>query len=226
MCALLYMDFEIPHRLTVEKITLQDSQCVGIVGPNGAGKTTFLNSLIGLQKIDGTLIWNKHPLHSTDTQQTTVSHQERARTIGSLSSTLATPSHEELLVQDWIQEGLYPWRHKALPIHHEEYITRVSVEFQLQELLQIPLQHLSSGQLRRVQLARALIGPPRPLICIDEPTAHLDAASTTLVYQRLSERARHGALILIVLHDQEEAMPYIQTWLHIRRGICSLKSFS
>jgi hypothetical protein len=102
---------------------------------------------LGLQKIDGTLIWNKHPLHSTDTQQTTVSHQERARTIGSLSSTLATPSHEALLVQDWIQEGLYPWRHKALPIHHEEYITRVSVEFQLQELLQIPLQHLSSGQL-------------------------------------------------------------------------------
>jgi ATPase subunit of ABC transporter with duplicated ATPase domains len=50
MCALLYMDFEIPHRLTVEKITLQDSQCVGIVGPNGAGKTTFLNSLIGSSK--------------------------------------------------------------------------------------------------------------------------------------------------------------------------------
>jgi ATP-binding cassette subfamily C protein CydCD len=64
---------------------------------------------------------------------------------------------------------------------------------------------LSGGQLRRVQVARALVavqtGHAR-FVFADEPTAHLDAASADAVWAALAGLARHhGAGVLVATHD-------------------------
>jgi ABC-type lipoprotein export system ATPase subunit len=60
---------------------------------------------------------------------------------------------------------------------------------------------LSAGECQRVALARALVMAPR-LVLADEPTAHLDAASGTLVADALRACvADAGAALVVVTHD-------------------------
>jgi ATP-binding cassette, subfamily C, bacterial CydD len=58
---------------------------------------------------------------------------------------------------------------------------------------------LSLGQRQRLGLARAL-GSPAPVLLLDEPTAHLDAATETRVLRAIVERARTGATVVVIGH--------------------------
>ena len=67
------------------------------------------------------------------------------------------------------------------------------------DLKQRQIGQLSGGQLQRVLIARALAVEPRILI-LDEPTASVDSASKTRIYDILKELNKEMT-ILIVTHD-------------------------
>jgi ATP-binding cassette subfamily C protein CydD len=60
---------------------------------------------------------------------------------------------------------------------------------------------LSLGQRQRLGLARAL-GSPAPVLLLDEPTAHLDAATEARVLRAIVERASAGATVVLVGHRE------------------------
>jgi ABC-type lipoprotein export system ATPase subunit len=69
---------------------------------------------------------------------------------------------------------------------------------------------LSGGELQRVCVARALVGAPA-LVCADEPTGHLDAASTATVVHALLGRRQAGA-VLVATHDPDVARACDRTY--------------
>ena len=58
----------------------------------------------------------------------------------------------------------------------------------------------SGGEKQRVNLARAVIRPPR-LLLLDEPTASLDAEAMQVVLDLLSEMKRKGTTMIAIFHD-------------------------
>lgn len=61
---------------------------------------------------------------------------------------------------------------------------------------------LSAGQRQRLALTRALLSPARFLV-LDEPTAHLDSASTAQVVEVVRSEAARGAGVLVLTHTRE-----------------------
>ncbi|MEO9088807.1 MAG: ATP-binding cassette domain-containing protein, partial [Rhodanobacter sp.] len=80
-----------------------------------------------------------------------------------------------------------------------------------------PMASLSTGEARRVLIARALVHHPRALL-LDEPCAGLDLASRRRFLESLRELARTGTTLLLVTHHVEEILPEIDHVVLLREG--------
>jgi iron complex transport system ATP-binding protein len=76
---------------------------------------------------------------------------------------------------------------------------------------------LSTGEARRVLIARALVHRPRALL-LDEPCAGLDPGTRRRFLDLLSELAREGTTLLLVTHHVEEIVPEIEHVVMLRDG--------
>jgi molybdate transport system ATP-binding protein len=79
------------------------------------------------------------------------------------------------------------------------------------------VQELSTGELRKILIARALAGSPRILVC-DEVCDGLDAAARAGLLDLLERVARHGTRLLYTTHRAEEMIPCITHRLMLERG--------
>src|SRR6202035_2203306 len=79
------------------------------------------------------------------------------------------------------------------------------------------LDEMSTGEARRVILARALVTAPRALI-LDEPTTGLDVGARHAFMERVRQIARDGTTIILVTHHIEEIVPEIGHVILLKAG--------
>jgi len=79
------------------------------------------------------------------------------------------------------------------------------------------LDEMSSGEARRVLLARALVTAPRALV-LDEPTTGLDLVARHAFMERVREVARDGTTLILITHHIEEIVPEIARVILLRNG--------
>ena len=79
------------------------------------------------------------------------------------------------------------------------------------------LDTLSTGEARRVLIARALVHAPKVLV-LDEPTRGLDLVARHAFMERVRDVARQGTTILLVTHYVEEIIPEIDRVVLLERG--------
>jgi len=79
------------------------------------------------------------------------------------------------------------------------------------------IDELSSGEARRVLLARALVSAPRALV-LDEPTTGLDLTARHAFMERVRQIARDGTTLILITHHTEEIVPEIERVLLLGGG--------
>ena len=79
------------------------------------------------------------------------------------------------------------------------------------------LDEMSSGEARRVLLARALVTSPRALV-LDEPTTGLDLVARQSFMEIVRRLARSGTTVVLITHHIEEIIPEIERVILIRDG--------
>ena len=76
---------------------------------------------------------------------------------------------------------------------------------------------MSTGEARRVLIARALVHHPKALV-LDEPTRGLDLVARHHFMERVRAVARDGTTILLVTHYVDEIIPEIDRVILLKRG--------
>ncbi len=80
-----------------------------------------------------------------------------------------------------------------------------------------PLREMSTGERRRVLIARALVTDPAALL-LDEPTTGLDFVARHRFMESVRRLARGGTTVVIVTHHVEEVVPEMRRVVLIERG--------
>jgi ABC-2 type transport system ATP-binding protein len=172
-----------------------DRGVTALLGPNGAGKTTLLGLLSTAAAPDaGSVTVLGHRADGTLAERTAI-----RRRLGFLPQEVEFPSGMTVFGFLEYIAVLKEWNDK--PTRHEE-IRRVLAAVQLEDRPTIKIRKLSGGQRRRLAFAQALIGDP-DLLILDEPTTGLDPEQRAVFRATLSERGRHG-IVLLATHQTED----------------------
>ncbi|MFS0614353.1 ABC transporter ATP-binding protein [Lederbergia ruris] len=183
--------------------SFENGELVALVGSNGAGKTTTLQLL-------------SRVIHST------------------------TGEIEILLNGQPLLPGLVGWSSQrdsvdwSLTVYENVLfgaklagLNRVEAHQATKRMLELvelgneghkPPDTLSGGQVRRMQVARALVHDP-PVILLDEPNSGLDPIGTELLFGYLKKRVQEGAIVIVSSHDLHVLDNYCTHVVHISKGV-------
>jgi ABC-2 type transport system ATP-binding protein len=180
-----YGQREVLHGLS---FTVETGEVFALLGPNGAGKTTTVEILEGYRRRDGgeVRVLGEDPGRG--------GHAFKAR-IGIVLQSSAV--YHLLSVRELVAlfAGYYP-----RPRPPDEVIELVG----LAEQRDARVRTLSGGQLRRLDLALALVGDPE-LVFLDEPTTGFDPAARRQAWETIRGLRSLGKSILLTTHYMEEA---------------------
>lgn len=186
-------------------IDVDAGEFVGLIGPNGAGKTTLFNCLYGLLKLDaGCVVFDGEELTRAPTYRR--ARLGLARTFQRTELFTGMSVRDHLLVAERARSsGVTLWRDLVLrgrPTDEERARADEMLELLgLASHADRPIESLSLGQTRLVELGRALMTQPR-LLFLDEPSSGLDRTETDEMARVLLDAQRHrGTAVLLIEHD-------------------------
>jgi len=107
--------------------------------------------------------------------------------------------------------------HHEVDLKHLELADAALADLQIFHLAERPVREMSSGEARRVLIARALVHKPRALL-FDEPSNSLDVFARNSLRQTMSSLARSGIEIILVTHDLADLIPEIDRVLLMSKG--------
>jgi iron complex transport system ATP-binding protein len=189
---------------------------VCILGPNGCGKSTLIKTITrecyplaragSAVRILGRERWNVVELRAhlgivTPDLLAACSTDATGRDVvlsGYFSSTRIFPNHSP---------------DPAQAAHADELLAR----FGITHLADRPVVHMSSGEAKRVLIARALVHAPSSLL-FDEPGNALDIGAQVQLRDTMSELARAGVGVVLVTHHVSEIIPEITRVVLMQSG--------
>lgn len=198
-------------------LSINSNENVVIIGPNGSGKSTFIKLIIGkvypsytgcgsICRLFGCSQWNIHDLHSM---------------LGIVTSDLEYDFHNGITGFEAVISGFF----SSIGISCNHIVTRVMIEKtnDIIEFLDITflknesLANVSSGEVRKFLIARALVNNPKVLI-LDEPSNNLDIASSTKLHSIMRKISASGTKILLVTHLVSDIIPEINRFIFFKNG--------
>jgi len=202
--------------IAVNGVTLiiEKGGMVGLIGPNGSGKTTLFNILTGVYKPDsGKVIFNGERIDGLQPHQ--IYHRGLVRTFQIPRILQKMTVLDNLLISVKNPgEGFLPALFKRRNwLKFEKDIRDRALEILgflgLEEHCYTPAIELSGGQMKLLEIARALMSQPS-MILLDEPTAGVNPVLANDIYMKLREIKRKiGVTFFIVEHRIELLMEHV-----------------
>lgn len=192
-------------------LSIRQGEIYGLIGPNGAGKTTFFNVLTGLYHPDGGEIF-----FAGERLKASAPHEVAARGIA------RTFQNIRLFANMTARQNVMVGRHVrtgagvigAVLRNHRTRIEEAAIHRRADELLHYVgvadraddlARHLSYGDQRRLEIARALATDPQ-LLALDEPAAGMNGTETEGLRLLVEGIRADGITVLLIEHDVKLVM--------------------
>ncbi len=198
--------------------SVESGAIVGIVGRSGEGKTTLLKASVGLIPIDagevtllGESFWSATRARREELRR----HFGYVFQGGALFDSLTVAENVGFFPERVLRKSRREARRRAT-----ELLSWVGLEG-IEDLLP---SELSGGMAKRVAIARALAMEPDALL-FDEPTAHLDPATTRQIEALIARlREEVGVAAVVVSHDLDSLCRLADRILLLHEGRIALES--
>ena len=192
-------------------LSIARGQIYGLIGPNGAGKTTMFNVITGLYQADrGSFELDGKPYPHAAPHE--VARAGVARTFQNIRLFGDMSAVENVMVGRHMRthQGVLGavLRHRAARAEEAAIAQRAMalLEFVgIGHLAARTARHLSYGDQRRVEIARALATDPL-LLALDEPAAGMNATEKSSLSDLLQQIRAMGTTILLIEHDVKMVM--------------------
>lgn len=189
---------------------------VALLGPNGCGKSTLIKAITrecypllregSSVRILGKERWNVPELRTL---------------LGIVSSDLMTTCTRSVSGRDIVLSGFFSsigiWPHQEVTTEMRDRAERAMALLEVSHLAERRTDEMSSGEARRVLLARALVHDPHALI-LDEPSVALDLRAQHELRLILRKLAQSGIGIVMVTHHLSDLIPEIERVVLMDRG--------
>lgn len=217
------LDFRNLRVLHGQKIALDDftlciaaGEHVAILGPNGCGKSTLIKTITrecypvarpeSSLAIMGENCWDVFQLRSR---------------LGIVSNDLMLTCTGEASGRDVVLSGFFSsnaiYSNHSVDAEQEAGAHAALAALQIEHLADRAVCEMSSGEARRILIARALVHKPSTLL-FDEPCNSLDLAAQQSLRQTMSALSNAGAAIILVTHELADIVPEIQRVVLMNRG--------
>jgi ABC-2 type transport system ATP-binding protein len=163
--------------------SVRPGEIIGLLGPNGAGKTTTINMILGiLEPTEGSIEILDRNL------------KECRSEIRKNINFAAVYAHVPANLTVW--QNLYVFGLLYEIKQLKQTLNALLKEFDLERFVHMKTGLLSSGELSRLNLAKALMNRPR-LLLLDEPTASLDPSISQLIREKIKKYtlATHAGIV-------------------------------
>jgi ABC-2 type transport system ATP-binding protein len=180
------------ERKVLQDLTLhiQAGEIYGLLGPNGAGKTTTINILCNLLTSDsGVVKINGQPISEATKQLIGVAPQENL-----LYKSLSCEENLNFFAQ------IYGLKTQQRRQQIQDCLAAVN----LLDRAKSPVETLSGGMQRRLNIAVALVHQPK-LVILDEPTTGLDIEARYEIWDLIRRLKSQGITVLLTTHLLDEA---------------------
>ncbi len=206
------------EKIVLHDITLriQAGEHVAILGPNGCGKSTLIR----------TITRECYPLANPGSSLTILGRDswnvfELRTLLGIVSNDLMSTCTRDITGLEAVLSGFF----SSIGIQSYHRVTPEMLEKaqQVLNLLEVPhladrfMNEMSSGEGRRMLIARAMVHDPLALL-LDEPTNSLDVHATIELRELLRKLAQSGTGILIVTHHLSDIIPEIDRVIFLKDG--------
>ena len=192
-------------------LSIQGGQIYGLIGPNGAGKTTLFNVITGLYQPDGGEFELNGQSYSPSSPHE-VARAGIARTFQNIRLFGDMSALENVMVGRHVRthQGIIGavLRHRAARDEEAAIQQRALALLDFVGIAHLAgrtARHLSYGDQRRVEIARALATDPL-LLALDEPAAGMNATEKESLRVLLLAIREQGTTILLIEHDVKLVM--------------------
>lgn len=224
------LDFRNLRVMRGQKIALDDfslrieaNEHVAILGPNGCGKSTLIKTITReCYPVMRDEVRENAP-HSSlailgENSWDVFKLRQRLGIVSNdlmLSCTGGASGRDVVLSGFFSSVAIFP-NHTVEPQLHDLADTALA-ELKISHLAERPVSEMSSGEARRVLIARALVHKPQALL-FDEPCNSLDLAAQQSLRQTMRSLANAGTAIILVTHELADIVPEIQRVVLMSHG--------
>ncbi len=205
-------------RLALDRVTLRIGQGehVALLGPNGCGKSTLIKTIARecyplVQAGSALRIMGRDTCNVFDLRSM----------LGIVSNDLTETFHREVTGRDVVLSGFFSsvgiWSHQHVTPEMQQKADRALARLEASHLAERSASEMSSGEERRVLLARALAHDPHALL-FDEPSTSLDLFAQHELQLVVRKLARSGTGIVLVTHYLGDILPEIERVVLMDRG--------
>lgn len=202
---------------------VESGTITGLIGPNGAGKSTIFNLISGHYDPDGGTV----TLNGTDItgkEPYSIAEQGLIRTFQTPRKLEGMTVREAMLVGPQNQPGesfinlfTSPGKVGESEKQNLEDVERILEEFEIDHLATQPATDISGGQLKLVELARAMLAEPEILL-LDEPVAGVNPTLVNKLADQIRRLNEMGTTFLLIEHNMDFIMRLADPIIVLHQG--------